>query len=360
MSILHLKKSMFGEKEALLVNHEGIHVLAFRYPSGICALRVSGPKGELILLPFDGQQIWRADMLGHALTMRSMFEEPTGSNVFLKTYGGFMLHCGLSGIGAPGVDDTHAQHGELPNAPYNSAVLHMDSDEHGAYVALSGVYQHRIGFTAGYDFKPECCFYENLPRITQSVNIVNVRGKPLPYLYLCHINFIPVDGAKLISSAMNAPGEYTVHTAEAPETHRIYAESLRKDFNVQDIIGSTGQCYDPEICITLRYRPDERGIGHTMQRLPDGYAHYVSHPVDALPVPVRWISRNNDEDAMGMVLPATAEHLGFTNALKKGQVRFLPPYETAHFSMEIGVLTPEEAQCMEMHIQTVMESTGIH
>ena len=46
---------------------------------------------------------------------------------------------------------------------------------------------------------------------------------------------------------------------------------------------------------------------------------------------------------MGMVLPASAEHLGFLNALRKGQVRYISPRGFVRFSMEICVLTPEEA-----------------
>ena len=43
----------------------------------------------------------------------------------------------------------------------------------------------------------------------------------------------------------------------------------------------------------------------------DEGACYVSHPMDYLPYAIRWISRTGDEDSMGMVLPATCEHLFF-------------------------------------------------
>jgi len=83
-----------------------------------------------------------------------------------------------------------------------------------------------------------------------------------------------------------------------------------------------------------------------MQILPDGYAHYISHPVEALPVPVRWISRTGDEDALGMALPATAEHLGYSNAEKKGQIKYIEPKGRISFTLEAGLLKPESAELM--------------
>ncbi|GIS11657.1 MAG: hypothetical protein CM15mP115_08080 [Alphaproteobacteria bacterium] len=48
------------------------------------------------MLPFKGQQIWRAGFDGRDLTMRSMFDEPVDTQVYLETYGAFMIHCGLA------------------------------------------------------------------------------------------------------------------------------------------------------------------------------------------------------------------------------------------------------------------------
>ena len=53
-----------------------VHCSAFRYDCGIEALRICNARGEIIVLPFKGQQIWRAGFDGRDLTMHSMFDEP--------------------------------------------------------------------------------------------------------------------------------------------------------------------------------------------------------------------------------------------------------------------------------------------
>ena len=123
---IELYKDTFGDVERPLCEMGGISVSTFRYPSGIEALRVSNARGEIVILPFKGQQIWRAKFDGRELTMKSMFDEPVATTDYLKTYGGFLIHCGLTGLGAPGPNDDHPLHGELPNAPFQKAWLELD------------------------------------------------------------------------------------------------------------------------------------------------------------------------------------------------------------------------------------------
>ena len=82
---IELFKSSFGEKERLLCTMGSISVSSFRYESGIEALRVKNARGEIIVLPFKGQQIWRAEFDGRDLTMKSLFQEPVATTDYLKT-----------------------------------------------------------------------------------------------------------------------------------------------------------------------------------------------------------------------------------------------------------------------------------
>ena len=99
---IELYRSSFEDVERQLVEIGEFAVSTFRYASDIEALRVSNARGEIIVLPFKGQQIWRARFDGRDLTMKSMFDEPVDTKVYLETYGAFMIHCGLTGLGAPG------------------------------------------------------------------------------------------------------------------------------------------------------------------------------------------------------------------------------------------------------------------
>ena len=68
---------------------------------------MSNDRGELVMLPFQGQQIWSAKFDGRPLTMTSMFAEPRLTRSFLETYGAFFLHCGVTAMGGPSAQDTH-------------------------------------------------------------------------------------------------------------------------------------------------------------------------------------------------------------------------------------------------------------
>lgn len=355
---IHLSPALFDGGETLLAEHGGLVAYAFRYASGVPAIKLSNPLGEVTLLPYHGQQVWRASFCEHDLTMRTMFEEPTGSRDFLMNYGGFLLHCGLTGIGHEPLQSGRLHHGELPNAHYQRASLLVGEDEKGKYLALTGTAEYKVSFTMGYRFEPELRLYERESLFTERVTIENLRAASLPYVYLCHVNFRPVDGARLVYSASAGPGDYMVHSADATPELKAFADKLRRDLKSADFVNREAQCYDPEICVTMKYHGDKDGYAHTMQLLPDGCAHYVAHPVEALPIPVRWIARTPGEDAMGMVLPATSEHLGFENALQKGQVKYLEPHGQTSFALKIGLLTNEQSCRVESKIHDILREAN--
>ena len=57
-----------------------------------------------------------------------------------------------------------------------------------------------------------------------------------------------------------------------------------------------------------------------------------------LPYATRWIARTKDEDALGMCLPATAEHKGRTYCRAHGQQRYLAPGQSVSFHVETGIV----------------------
>ena len=136
---IYLQKGFFTDCESLLVEHGKMKVVAFRYSSGVEALRVENSRGYFIILPFKGQQIWRASFDGYELSMKTMMQEPKATDVYLETYGAFLLHCGLDAIGTPQCyEDKHTQHGRLPNVSYESAYIDVCDD----YIAVGGRYDY--------------------------------------------------------------------------------------------------------------------------------------------------------------------------------------------------------------------------
>lgn len=355
-----LNPSMFTEKEKLILNTGAMRVYAFCYSTGVAALRVENEKGYFILLPYQGQQVWRAKFLGKSLTMRTAFDEPVATQDYLATYGGFLLHCGVCAMGVPHEGDTHPLHGELPNAVYPSAWLLAGEDEQGAYVAVSGEIYGTVSFTRNYRFTPECRLYADGTVLHMNIRLENLRSTPFTYMYLCHINFRPVDGGELAYSTPYDREHVKIHKIVPTDMPKdkaanlaAYMDAVEETPALHHKVGEPGQFYDPEICFTVRYQTDAEGMAHTMQQLPDGMAFYVSHPAEVLPYGIRWIARTGDEDSMGMVLPATAEHFGYTHAKNNDQLKVLPPKSELCFCIKAGLLTAAEAEQMAQNIERI-------
>ena len=190
---------MFNEQERPLCQFDAFSIKTFRYKSGVAALRIINARGEIIVLPFQGQQVWRAKFDGRELTMRSMFDEPVSTREYLENYGAFMIHCGITGLGAPGPEDNHSLHGELPNAPFNSAWLELDSDKRSTKVG--GTYQHTVAFSTNYLATIETALKAESALLDISVSVENLKQTPMDLMYLGHANFRPVDGGELHYSA---------------------------------------------------------------------------------------------------------------------------------------------------------------
>jgi hypothetical protein len=359
---IYLSKESFTPKESLFLENGSMKAYIFSYSTGVAAIRVENKNGYFIILPYQGQQIWRANFLGEELVMRSTFCEPHPTQDYLATYGGFLLHCGICAMGVPtSPEDDHPLHGEIPNVEYQTVYLLSGEDKNGKYIAVSGEYRHDFAFNRNYNFIPECRLYEHETVMDVSVGIKNLRSTPLEYMYLCHINFRPVDGSELIYSTKYDPQHIKVHKiindSTPPEKAKPlanYMDSLSENPELHHKVGAPNQYYDPEICFAIRYLADEYGMAHTLQRLPDGKSFYVSHPTEALPVGVRWISRTGDEDAMGMVLPATSEHLGYTKAKKVGMVPVLAPKSEISFSLKVGLLDENRADSIVKKIEDIV------
>lgn len=351
---INLYREHFARDKKTVLELGCLKAETFLYSTGVEAIRIENGAGYAVLLPFMGQMIWDMEFYGHRGTMNSIYEEPTFYPPnFQHTYGCFLMHCGLTAIGNPTAEDTHLPHGELPVAKYQRAYLLFGEDERGKYIALSGEYEHKLCYTYNYVFKPECRIYENEGVLEITAHFENRKDLPLEYFYLCHINYRPTDGARLYYTAKHADikahHEVPAGYCKEAETN-AYLDRLDRDPSVMDVIDRKTQSYAPEIVFTCKYFADENGKAHSMQLLPDGYATYVCHRPDELPLGIRWISRTEDEDALGIVLPATAEHMGYNYCKRMKQERYLASGESITYHMTTGILQPKDAEAMKNRI----------
>ena len=210
---INLEKQMFGTLTKRLVDYGELTVDAFLYASGVEALELRNTAGGVTILPYHGQQIWRCGFHGRELTMRSLFEEPTGSRNYLENYGGFLLHCGATAMGVPSAEDTHPLHGELPNAPYQSAEIVAGECDGLPYVSVRGRYEHKVAFNFHYLAEPSITLASGSSLIDVDMTITNLRGETMPLMYMMHINHKPENNAELIYSASKTPDAVRIHNS---------------------------------------------------------------------------------------------------------------------------------------------------
>ncbi len=356
-TIVHLNPACFA-RARLLIEHGPLSAATFRYDSGVCALELTNDRGQLVMLPFQGQQIWDATFDGRLLTMVSMFDQPQPTREYLQTYGGFLLHCGATAMGVPTGDDAHPLHGELPNAPYQRAWVVLGEDEMGAYIGLCGSYRHTVAFSYNYVARPMVKLYAGSTLLRVSLDVHNLKRTAMELMYLAHINFRPVDNARLVYSAPCTPEhvrvrrsipshgrpgpgyrEFLQQLGEHPEKHHVLAPEL---------------VFDPELVFSIDYLADDGGWAHSLQVHPDGGADYVAHRPQELPIGVRWICRTPDQDAMGLCLPATAEPEGYHAEKAKGNIVVLPGGATWHIDLKVGTLSAERAAAVASTIAGIV------
>jgi len=358
-SVLHLQDRFFTEKEHIFIEHSGLTVTLFRYDSGVAGLKVKNKRGHVIILPYQGQQIWRCFFAGRELTMKSMFDEPIETRDYLGNYGGFFLHCGVTAIGVPSKNDNYPLHGELPNAPYRDVYVLCGSNDKGNYITVGGRYEHKIAFNHRYLAEPKITVYEDSGVLDISMQITNLLKSQMEVMYLAHLNFRPVDGSELIYSADYDPEHVDVNInvpdhikSSVPiEEFKAFLHKLKADPVLHHNIDQNA-LFDPEVVMSIKYNTDENGVARSMQLQPDGYADYVAHKPAQLPKALRWIARTPDQDAMGLVLPSTSGNSGYLAEKAAGNFITLEPGACVLFDFQAGLLNPDEACLMKLKIES--------
>ncbi len=339
---VELYPSMFGEKERPLCQSGELSVSTFRFDSGVAGLRIRNARGETTMLPFQGQQIWRAAFDGRDLTMHSMFDHPRDTQVYLETYGGFLIHCGITGLGAPGPEDTHPLHGELPNAPFQSAWLEISENS----VTVAGSYQHTVAFSTNYRATIETTLTAGSAIIDATVKVENLKRTPMDLMYLGHANFKPVDNGELHYTAHHTPETVRVrrsipsHVTPKPG-YPEFLEELADDPTGHHVL-RPDLAFDPEVVFEIDMTADADGFAYAIQKHPDGTADYVRCRPDQAPLCTRWICRTPDQDGLGIAFPSTSGVEGYTAEKAKGRVETVEGGATWRIDMRLGLLTASE------------------
>lgn len=355
---IHLQQSMFDEVERVFLTSSDFQVSLVRYSSRVCAVKITNFIITLIVLPFQGQQVWRFDCTKRHLTMKSIFDEPEDTSQFGLNYGGFLIHCGLTATGNPSTNDSHPLHGELPNARYQSAYIRIGEDNNGEFITLGGTFTYRNSLEYYYTFEPELKLYANSSVVDVNTTAKNLRSKPMKYMYMAHINWLPVDDSRLVYSIVPGSTEVFNDTFGLP-THdqmrfRHFVETIKQKPDIADFIDPRTQIYDPELCMFMQVAPDAQGYAHAMQVFPEGDAGYISFRTRELPNAVRWYARTGDEDALAFSIPSTNNHLGFSRNDAKGLISEIPAKDSCKMHYRFGYLPKKQAMDVEVAIKEIV------
>lgn len=352
---IDLADAQFGVNEHVIIRNEKIAVSTFRYASGVAALRLKTARANIVVLPYKGQQIWSAEFDGRDLTMGSMFEEPVDTTDYLRTYGAFFIHCGLAGVGAPGPQDTHPLHGELPNAPYQAAWLEVDEAKNR--ISICGSYQHTIAFSCNYLATSKVSLDFDETWLTVDLSVENKRNVPMDLMYLGHANFRPVDFGKLIYAAQYDPASVRVRTSipahiSPAEGYVEFIEALEREPVLHHVL-RPDLAFDPEVVFSIDMMAGLDGWTHAMQKLPDGGADFISYQPAQAPLTGRWLCRTPDQQGLGIAFPATSGVEGHQKEKAKGCYVELAARDTWNITMRMGALGTAEADAMEDSINHI-------
>lgn len=322
---IELQPGDFAGPPRVIAARDGITVTGFAFGSGVAGLRIVTPQAEVVVLPFQGQQVWDAVVCGRRLTMQTDRPEPLPTRDYQATNGAFLIHCGGSAMGNPGPGDDHPLHGELPNLPYEAVELTVWPE----MVVLTGAAWFRApgGLLVARPqlrIAAEWIGAESI-LFTAGIALSNEGPGEVAVFYLAHLNFRPMDGARIIDSdpaplLIRDPGL----DANTPDRLRRWHDAVATDPERHRIIAA-GDVVLPEFVATLRPGAGPDGWHRSEQRHPDGRADVVLHRPADLPVVTRWMQRGAGKQALGFCLPGTTAPDGRTAGLRTGQAVILPP-----------------------------------
>jgi len=353
-----LQKPVFTEKEKVIATFAGITASAFRYDSGIEALRLSNARGHLVVLPFYGQMVWDAEFDGVDLTMKNMFSMPRQADAIVGTYGCFAFHSGLLRNGCPSPEDDHLIHGEMPTASMDSAALECGEDDEGPYMALVGTCEYVMGFGAHYMARPRIVMRPGKTLFDMGMNVENLSGSAMDLMYMCHVNFAFYEGARIVQPAPYSAEQTVVRTAvpghvQTTPDYLEFIDSLAKDPSGIEVLDEPER-YNPEQVLYVRgLASDDHGNTASLMRRREGDGFHIAYNLHDFPKTVRWVLVNDDQQVAAFALPSTCEPEGYLAESQKGNVRRLESKQSAAFNVRLGYMTPEDSAEAERKIRAL-------
>jgi hypothetical protein len=351
-----LRRAAFGEREREVVRWGSLSASAFRYDTGVEALRLVNERGSVVVLPYLGQIVWSATFGGVDLAMASMFREPRPARTIVETYGCLAYHAGLLRNGVPAAGDNHSLHGEMPCAEMQEAGIACGKDARGEWIAATGVFEYAMGFGSHYRATPRVVMRAGDAGLDIVMEVENLSSAPMDLMYLCHVNFAFAEGGRIVQPVPFAPEHVVTRTAvpahvtPTPAYREMLADLAAHPERMR--ILSEPARYDPELVFYIEgAEPGPDGKLRFMMVRREGDAFAIGWDPRSMDHAIRWILANSLQRVAAFAMPATCEPEGYTAEKRKGNVRSLAGGAKVSFTTEIGYVDADHADAAAQAIQ---------
>jgi hypothetical protein len=287
------------------------------------------------VLPSRGMDVSFAEYKGIPLSWRSCtgdvspaFYEPEGDGWHRIFYGGMVITCGLSNVGAPCVDQGEelGRHGRISATPAESVYAdgRWEQDEYQLMIQgrmrQATFWGENLTMTRHIHSRLGASWF----RIEDEVE--NHGFSPVPLMFLYHVNIgfplvsekstilIPSKKAIAMDASMNAEGFRELHAPLSEAPSQVFYHETASDS-------------DGIVTVAL-----------INEKLPLGL--YIRYSKDRLKNLVQWKMLGQGAYVLG-IEPANCHVEGRAAERARGTLEFLPPGGRRQFDLELGVLDSE-------------------
>ncbi len=313
-------------------NERGVRAAEFKTGSGF----------NFTVLIDRGLDISAADYCGQSLCWRSStgdtapaFYEPEGLGWLRSFYGGLLITCGLTYMGAPNVDQGKALglHGRVSNIPAKNVYMDgkWDGDEYMMWI--QGKVQETAVFQENLVLHRKIWARLGEKRLFIDDIVENLGYNTTENMMLYHLNggFPAVDeGTQIVAPFLKT--EPRDDEAKIGQEKFFKFQSPTPGFKEKVYYHDVAADKDGYVYSALINKGFNNG---------QGFGFYVKYLKEQLPVLVEWKMNGEGTYVVGME-PGTNSANGRSIEREKGTLIFLKPGESRLYNLEIGILSDQE------------------
>lgn len=310
---------------------------------GVGTVEVNTGSGLTYTILLDrGMDISAAGYQGRSLCWRSStgdrhpaFFEPEGLGWLRLFFGGLMITCGMTQVGAPCEDQGEelGVHGRFTSLPAERIRLIEEWDGQDYIMAVEGELRESVVFGVNLVCRRRISSWLGKNRIVVEDKVANEGHKPTPHMYLYHCNFgypLVDEGTRLLTPARKVIPRDADAKAGSREYQRMSGPVPR--FREQIFFHDLSRNRRGETCVALIN--EDFGDG-------EGFGVVMRYPVESLPHFTQWKMMGERTYTCGLE-PGNCRVLGRAQERAEGRLVTLRPGQSVNYRLELEVLTNQK------------------